>query len=78
MPYVQAGYKLSFASGIVRFCMDWMRGLKSWRGADGRMFRYVKGDIHAASEETGTPVLRITGKDLSEVATRGSLLSSKG
>lgn len=56
--------------GIVRFCMDWMRGLKSWRGADGRMFRYVKGDIHAASEETGTPVLRITGKDLSECHAR--------
>ena len=56
--------------GIVCFCMDWMRGLKSWRGADGRMFRYVKGDIHAASEETGTPVLRITGKDLSECHAR--------
>lgn len=56
--------------GIVRFCMDWMRGLKSWRGADGRMFRYVKGDIHAASEETGTPVLCITGKDLSECHAR--------
>lgn len=56
--------------GIVRFCMDWMRGLKSWRGADGRMFRYVKGDIHAASEEAGTPVLRITGKDLSECHAR--------
>ncbi len=56
--------------GIVRFCMDWMRGLKSWRGADGRMFRYVKGDIHAASEETGTPVLRIAGKDLSECHAR--------
>lgn len=56
--------------GIVRFCIDWMRGLKSWRGADGRMFRYVKGDIHAASEETGTPVLRITGKDLSECHAR--------
>lgn len=56
--------------GIVRFCMDWMRGLKSWRGADGRMFRYVKGDIHAASEETGTPVLRIMGKDLSECHAR--------
>lgn len=56
--------------GIVRFCMDWMRGLKSWRGADGRMFRYVKGDIHAASEETGTPVLSITGKDLSECHAR--------
>ena len=56
--------------GIVRFCMDWMRGLKSWRGAYGRMFRYVKGDIHAASEETGTPVLRITGKDLSECHAR--------
>lgn len=56
--------------GIVRFCVAWMKRQKKWRGSDGRFYRYVKGEIQAASAEEGTPVLRITGRNLPECYAR--------
>lgn len=56
--------------GIVRFCIAWMKRQTKWRGPDGRFYRYVKGEIKAASAEEGTPVLRITGRSRTECYTR--------
>lgn len=56
--------------GIVRFCIAWMKRQTKWRGPDGRFYRYLKGEIKAASAEEGTPVLRITGRSRTECYTR--------
>ena len=40
--------------GIVRFYIAWMKRQTKWRGPDGRFYRYLKGEIKAASAEEGT------------------------